>query len=81
MLAAVVSTILVTNSEQFPLMIEQLGISQLITPESVENWQVVITTYSFCGIFNMALIVGLGAMGGMIWFQRHGKSSLVATVS
>jgi MFS family permease len=72
-LATVVNGILVTNSDKLPIMMREMGLSQFIITNSNEYWQATITVNSFCGIFNLALIVGLGAMGGMIWFQRHNK--------
>ena len=76
MLAALVNATLVTNSEQLPELMQQLGFSQLATINSIEYWQTTLFINSFCGIFNLALIVGLGAAGSLLWFQQHNNNSL-----
>ena len=81
MLAAVVNGILITNSEQLPLLMKEIGLPQLVIGDSSEYWQATLAINSFCSIFNLALIVGLGAVGGVIWFQQHNKNSLAAISS
>ncbi len=75
MAAAVVNGILVTNSEQLPALMKEIGLSEFIISNSDEYWQATLTVNSFCGIFNLALIVGLGALGSVLWFQRHRANS------
>jgi hypothetical protein len=71
MLATVVNGILVTNSEQLPNLMRELGLSQLLITDSNQYWQATLTANSVCSIFNLFIIVGLGAVGGLIWFQRR----------
>ncbi|MDH3674428.1 MAG: hypothetical protein OES12_02955 [Anaerolineae bacterium] len=71
MAATLVNGILVTNSEQLPILIREFGLSQAILTSSDEYWQATLTLNSFCSVFNFALIVGLGAVGGLIWYQRN----------
>jgi hypothetical protein len=78
MLAAVVYAILVTHWEELPALIKQMGFSQI--PNQSQYWQTTITANSFCGLLNLVLIAGLGAVGGLIWFQRQNKK-VFATIS
>ncbi|HXV98789.1 MAG TPA: hypothetical protein VEC93_10225 [Anaerolineae bacterium] len=78
MLATVVNGILVTNWEELPAFIRDLGLSQF--PNTNEYWQTTLTANSFCSVLNLAIIAGLGAVGGLIWFQRQNKKPL-STVS
>lgn len=73
-LAAVINGILVTNWEELPAFIRDLGLTQF--PESGEYWQTTLTANSFCGLLNLALIAGLGAVGGLVWFQQQNKKPL-----
>lgn len=77
-LATVVNGILVTNWEELPVFIRDLGLAQFPSPD--EYWQTTLTANSFCGVLNLAIIAGLGAVGGLIWFQQQNKKSL-STVS
>lgn len=70
-LAAVVNGVLVTNSEQLPRLMQDIGLSDFVITNPNEYWQATLTVTSFCGIFNLALIAGLGALGGAIWFQTR----------
>jgi len=76
MAATVVNGILVTRSDRLPLLLREFGLSQAFMVDGDDYWQTTLTLSSFCSVFNLALIVGLGALGGIIWFQRHGASSL-----
>jgi hypothetical protein len=71
MAATLVNGILVTNSEQLPILIREFGLSQAVLTSSDEYWQATLTLNSFCSVFNFVLIVGLGAVGGLIWYQRN----------
>jgi MFS family permease len=68
-LAAVVNGILVTNWEELPGLFRDMGFTQF--PDSSEYWQTTLTANSMCGLLNLVLVAGLGAVGGAIWFQRH----------
>ena len=74
MLAAVVNGILVTNWQELPNFVKDLGLTQF--PNASEYWQTTLTANSFCSLLNLALIAGLGAVGGLIWFQRQNKKVL-----
>jgi hypothetical protein len=76
MLATVVNGVLVTNWKELPLFFKELGFQ--VDPN--EYWQTTLTANSFCSLLNLAIIVGLGALGSMIWFQRQNRKSL-STVS
>ena len=71
LLAAVVNGVLVTNSEQLPLFMRDIGLSDFVITNPDEYWQATLALTSFCSIFNLALIVGLGALGCVIWYQTH----------
>ena len=71
MAATLVNGVLVTNSQQLPILIRELGLSQAVLTNSDEYWQTTLTLNSFCSVFNFALIIGLGAVGGIVWFQRN----------
>jgi hypothetical protein len=72
-LANVVYCILVTNST----WLEEMGIIQASVNEG-ECWQITLTLNSFCSIFNLALVVGLAAIGSLVWFQRYGDSGMAS---
>jgi hypothetical protein len=72
MLAAVVNAILVTNWTELPLVFKEWG----FTPDISDYWQTTLTANSFCSLLNLALMAGLGAVGGLIWFQRQHKKAL-----
>jgi hypothetical protein len=74
MLATVVNGILVTNWEELPAFIKDLGLTQF--PNTNEYWQTTLTANSLCSVLNLAIIAGLGAVGGLIWFQRQNKKPL-----
>jgi hypothetical protein len=76
MLATVVNAVLVTNWEQLPELAQMLGLSEFMMTDGDQYWQVTLTTNSFCSLFNLLLIAGLGAIGGLIWFQRQDNNSL-----
>jgi hypothetical protein len=78
-LAAIINGILVTNSEDLPILMREMGLPQLMINDT-EYWQATLTLNSFCSLFNLLLVIGLAAAGSMIWFQRH-NSSLAATSS
>lgn len=80
-MAAVVNAVLVTNSEALPMLMQEIGLSQLMFTDSAEYWQATMAINSFCGLFNFALVMGLAVMGSMFWFQRHHKNSLAAVSS
>jgi len=69
MLAAVVNGILVTNWQELPNFVKELGLTQF--PDTGEYWQTTLIANSFCSVLNLALIAGLGIVGGLIWFRRQ----------
>lgn len=81
MAATIVNGILVTRSDRLPLLMREFGLSETFIVDGEEYWQTTLTLSSFCSVFNLALIVGLGALGGIIWFQRHGANSLPSASS
>jgi hypothetical protein len=80
MLASMVNAVLVTNSEELPMLFKELGLTQLVMLESSEYWQTTIFMNSFCSILNLAIIVGLAVSGSLYWMQRHHKRT-VTTLS
>lgn len=76
MLATVVNAILVTNSEQLPILMRELGLAELIITDSNQYWQATLTANSICSMFNLLMIAGLGAVGGLIWFQQKARASV-----
>lgn len=76
MLATVVNAILVTNSEQLPILMGELGLTQLMVTDSSQYWQATLTANSICSMFNLLLIAGLGAVGGLIWFQHRARAAV-----
>ena len=81
MLASVINAILVTNSEQLPILMRELGLTELIITDSSQYWQTTLTANSICSMFNLLIIAGLGAVGGLIWFQRQARVSSITNVS
>lgn len=81
MLAAFINAVLVTHSEQLNVFLQEIGLTELIVNDSAAYWQATMALNSLCGMFNLALIIGMGALGGMLWFQRHHHSSLAAISS
>ncbi|GIK41398.1 MAG: hypothetical protein BroJett011_52310 [Chloroflexota bacterium] len=73
MLATVVNAVLVTNWTDLPTVFKDWGFAQV--PDTSEYWQTTLTANSFCSLLNLALIAGLGAVGGLIWFQRQHKKA------
>jgi len=76
MLASVVNAILVTNSEELPKLMQEFGFSELVITETREYWQVTLSVNALCGVFNLFVIAGLAALGGLIWFQRQQREAL-----
>ncbi len=79
-MATLVNGVLVTNSKQIPLLIEEFGWSDLIISNSNEYWQATLTVNSFCGLFNLALIIGLALLGSTLWFQRRKDKLMKAEI-
>jgi len=68
--ATITNGIIVTNMEEWPNTINSLGLSPVIMND-YDYWQVTMITNTFCGLFNVAIIVGLAAFGSLIWFQKQ----------
>lgn len=75
MLATVVNGVLITNSDQLPILLADLGLSDFMITDANEYWRATLTVSAFCSVFNLALIAGLAALGGFIWFQRQQRNS------
>jgi hypothetical protein len=73
-LANIVYCILVTNST----WLQQMGFIQANLNQD-ECWQITLTLSSFCGLFNLVVIVGLAAIGSLVWFQRYGDALIMAS--
>lgn len=69
--ATLVNGILLTNLENLPTFLHELGLPQSLIFEADEYWQSTLIAGSFCSALNLMIIVGLGATGSLIWFQRH----------
>lgn len=74
--AALVNGILVTNLEDLPALLDELGLSQLVITDTTQYWQTTLTLSSVCSLFNLMLITGLGAAGGVIWFQQREQTGV-----
>jgi MFS family permease len=70
-LGALVNAVLVTNFEALPVLMEDLGFPQLATIDSTEYWQTLIFLNSFCGVLNLAIIIGGAVFGNMLWVRHH----------
>ncbi|MCB0211506.1 MAG: hypothetical protein KDJ52_19360 [Anaerolineae bacterium] len=75
-LATIVTGILVTNLEQMPAGFEQFTMLEPFMVDPAQYWQTTLAVGAFCSIFNLALIIGLGAVGSLLWFQQHKKHTL-----
>ena len=75
-LATIVTGILVTNLEELPAGFEQLAVFEPVLVDPAQYWQTTLAVGAFCSIFNLALIVGLGALGSLLWFQQYKKNTL-----
>lgn len=80
MAAAVVNGILVTNWEELPALFKEFGFTQFPNPD--EYWQTTLTANSMCSLLNLALIAGLGMVGGALWFrwQQYKKAFSTASI-
>lgn len=81
MAATLVNGVLVTNAEQLPKMLEEFGLGQFAVIDSTQYWQTTIIANSICSVLNLVIVAGLGALGGLIWFQRHHKTASVSIVA
>ena len=81
MLGAVVNAVLVTNFRPLPVLMEEWGFPQLATIDSAEYWQTLIFLNSFCGVLNLAIIIGCAAFSSMLWVRHHNKTSLSTLTS
>jgi hypothetical protein len=70
-LATVINAVLVTNSKQLPELMREIGLVQFATIDNAQYWQTTVIGNSICGSLNLLIITGLGAAGGLLWFQRH----------
>ncbi len=71
MLATVIHAGLVTKSKQLPELMSEIGLAQFATIDNAQYWQTTVIGNSVCGGLNLLIITGLGAAGGLLWFQRH----------
>lgn len=76
MLAAFVNAVLVTHSNQLNVFLQNMGLTEFIINDNAAYWQATMVLNSVCSAFNLAVIVGLAALGGMLWFSRHRDNSL-----
>ncbi len=82
-LAAIVYGILFTHSEKWPNILREMGgilgepkLFQSIIADPGEYWQALLTTSILCSAFNLVIVAGLGAVGGIMWFQRQTRLKL-----
>ena len=76
MLAAIISTILITNLEQLPALMEQFGLGEFAITDTNEYWQATLSMTSLCGLLTWGIIIALGAAGGMLWYQKQNQGTL-----
>jgi hypothetical protein len=88
MLASIIYNILLTNSEQWPIILEQLmilmrefGLTEPSFTDTSEYWQTTMITNGFCGLINWGIIMTLGAVGGMLWFRRQNSRRVTSLPS
>lgn len=77
-LATLISAVLITNLEQLPVMMEQLGLADMFVTDTTEYWQAALSANSFCSLFNWGIIIGLAGTGGALWFQRQQVKGTIA---
>lgn len=70
-LGTIISATLVTHLEQLPDLLRSLGLADLIITDAYEYWQTTFVSSVFCSILNAGIIASLGAVGGLLWAQRH----------
>lgn len=80
-LASLVTGVLVTNLESLPAEFSELGIFQNVMANPTQYWQTTLTMGAFCSIFNLALIIVLGAVGSLLWFQIQKKRLTTTALS
>jgi hypothetical protein len=78
-MAGVINSILVTRLEQLPELMHQVGLEGLVITDATEYWQTTLAGNALCSLLNVGLIVVLGAMGGLLWWQRHRPQTLNPT--
>lgn len=71
MLGSVVNGILVTHSDRLPELMSEAGFAELWIADPGEYWQATLSLNAFCGALNLIIVVGLAAIGGLIWFHKH----------
>ncbi|MEW5959940.1 MAG: hypothetical protein AB1801_19640 [Chloroflexota bacterium] len=81
MLATVVNAILVTNSEQLPLLLQEFGLSEFMIADPHQYWQATLIINSLCSLFNLLLLAGLGAVGARLWFRRRRRTLISTTLA
>ena len=74
-IATLVNGVLITNLENLPAFMQELGLPSTLAPNPDEYWQGTLLASSVCGTLNLMVIVGLAALGGMLWVQRQGQRS------
>jgi hypothetical protein len=79
--ATLVNGILITNLEDLSAFLQELGLPQSLMFEADEYWQSTLIAGSFCSALNLMIIVGLGAVGGLLWFQRHDQQQTAPVAS
>jgi len=70
-LATIISGTLVTHLEQLPELLRGLGLAHLVITDANEYWQTTLVSSVFCSLLNAGIITSLGAVGGLLWVQRH----------
>jgi MFS family permease len=80
MLATVINGILITHSEQLPIIVHELGLPEFLATGTGGYWQALLITSSFCSLLNLGIITGLGAVGGLLAFRKQHRN-LFSTIS
>ena len=70
----------IVGPENASRIIEQLGLPNAGGDFSTSYWCGLIGGGCCLGIFDIALMAGLGALGGLLWWQISGKKALVVPI-
>ncbi len=73
--ATLVNGVLITNLENMPAILSEIGLPQILIADTDQYWRSTLTASSICSMLNLLLIVGLGAVGGAIWYQKQNQNA------
>ena len=77
-LATLVNGILVTNIENLPALVNELGLPASLVMDPNQYWQRTLMLGSSCSVLNIMVIIGLAALGSQLWLRRQRRVNRLA---